>query len=168
VSNPFIGEIRITTFNFAPVGWAMCDGQLLSISENTALFSLLGTFYGGNGTTNFALPNLQGRVPINFGSGPGGTTFTIGQSAGAYDVTLATTNLPAHAHPIPASNDLATSDSPSGRVIAQGGAYASPTDEPVTAAPTGSTGSGLPFSIESPYLTLNFIIALNGIFPPRS
>ena len=168
MTTQFIGEIRCVGFNFAPLGWALCDGQIMSIAQNTALFSLLGTTYGGNGINTFALPNLQGVVPVHMGTGPGGVTFNIGQVGGSYNNTLSTSNLPPHTHTIPASTDLGTTDDPSGAVVAEGGSYATPADKPATAAPTGSVGSGLPFSITQPYLTVNFIIALEGIFPSRS
>src|ERR1700735_274106 len=99
MANPFVGEIRIFPFNFAPVGWALCQGQLLSISQNTALFSLLGTFYGGDGRTSFALPDLRGRVPVGQGQGPGLSSYDIGEMAGGEAVTLLATQIPPHSHP---------------------------------------------------------------------
>jgi microcystin-dependent protein len=169
MSDPYVGEIRIVGFTFAPQGWAMCNGQTLPISQNVALFSLLGTTYGGDGVTTFQLPNLQGRVAIHQGTGVGLPTVVIGESAGSVNASLLAQNLPQHTHPIPASNDLGTTDSPGGAVVAKGGSYATPTDQATTAASSGlNTGSALPFNVQNPYLVVNFIIALVGIFPTRS
>jgi microcystin-dependent protein len=169
MSDPYVGEIRMVGFNFAPQGWALCNGQTLPISQYAALFSLLGTTYGGNGTSNFQLPNLQGRVAIHQGTGVGLPAVVIGESAGSVTASLSAQNLPQHTHPIPASNDLGTTDSPGGAVVAKGGSYATPSDQATTAAATGlNTGSALPFNVQNPYLVVNFIIALVGIFPTRS
>jgi len=176
MSNPFVAEIRIFPFNFAPKGWAFCDGQLLPISQNTALFSLLGTTYGGDGKSTFALPNLQGSVPMNAGQGPGLSDRFLGESAGEDSVTLLTSEMPAHTHAAQAdANNLnATAVSPTGAV-------------PVNASPTHTfsnsatpslalmnpnmvsvTGSSLPHNNLMPYLVVNYCIALQGVFPPRS
>jgi len=178
MSDPFLGEIRAFGFNFAPVGWALCNGQLLSISQNTALFSLLGTFYGGNGTTNFALPNLQGRVLIHQGQGAGLPNYAIGQVAGNTNVTLTTQQLPAHNHTVTAVAAAGTTASPSSAFIAEYGSgrdaaslfAPSATTSPVQMAPAmiGNTGGSLPVSVQNPYVVINYCIALQGIFPSRS
>ena len=168
-------------FNFAPAGWALCNGQLLSISQNTALFSLLGTYYGGNGTTTFALPNLQSRVPIHQGQGTGLSTYTLGQLGGNETTTLLATNLPPHTHPLLGSTATGTLTSPAGGSIAQINAgtprepalamgYASTAPNTTMAAGSvGNNSSGAtPFSTQQPYLCINFIIALEGIYPSRS
>jgi microcystin-dependent protein len=173
MSSPFIGEIRIFGFNFAPRGWATCDGQILSIAQNTALFSLLGTTYGGNGTSTFALPDLRGRVPIHQGQGPGLSPYVIGQAAGTETVTLITTQIPAHVHAVAplANNTTVTTARPSGAYPGKpaANAYADSTDNS-TMAPTNtnSVGGNQPHSNIQPYLTLNFCIALQGIFPSRN
>jgi len=169
--DPFIGQIQAFGFNFAPRGWAVCNGQLLPISQNQALFSLLGTTYGGNGTTNFALPNLQGRSIVHSGQGPGLSDIQLGQMWGSETVTLLPTNMPAHNHPVSvavntasgeesastnyiASHALAFSEAPAGSAVLKG----------VTSTPAGG---GQPFSIRNPYLGINVCIALQGIFPSR-
>jgi microcystin-dependent protein len=178
VSDPFIGEIRIFGFNFAPVGWAMCQGQLLPISQNVALFSLLGTFYGGNGTSNFALPDLRSRVPLGLGQGTGLSNYAIGQAGGAETVTLSVTQLPAHNHAVNASDAAGVSlfgpsdrsDSPKGHVLGRAEIYADRPDGTtvMNAEMIGNTGGGSPVSVIQPYLALNFCIALQGIYPSRS
>jgi microcystin-dependent protein len=171
VSEPFLGEIRTFGFNFAPQGWALCDGQLLAISQNTALFSLLGTQYGGNGTTNFALPNLQSRVGIHMGGGGAGlSAYTIGQVGGSESVVLTTPQLPSHNHPANASAAEFTTTQPGGHVPAAGGDYAAAPDGATTlnAQTIGPTGGGLGHPNIQPYLCLNFCIALTGIFPARN
>jgi microcystin-dependent protein len=173
MSDPFVAEIRIFPFNFAPKGWAFCNGQLLPISQNTALFSLLGTFYGGDGKSTFALPNLQGSVPLHLGQGPGLSLYDLGQAGGSEAVTLLQSEMPVHTHALRASaedGDLANA-SPN-RVLARsigGFAYAD-TPGDVTMAPEtiAPAGGDLPHNNMQPYLTLNFCIALQGIFPPRS
>lgn len=168
MSDQFLGEIRMVGFDFAPTGWALCDGSLLSISQNTALFSLLGTIYGGNGTTTFALPDLRGRVAIHQGQGPGLSEFTPGQSGGAETGTLTVANLPAHGHPVAVGGDQTTS-APDGALLAQDGAYTKAASTGSAAQSfVGQTGGGQPFSVEQPFLVVSFIIALQGIFPPRS
>jgi len=184
MSDQFLAEIRIFPFNFAPVGWAQCNGQLLSISQYSALFSLLGTNYGGNGTSNFALPNFQGAVPINQGQGPGLSPYAVGQSGGSKNVTLLSTEIALHTHLVNADQDPATSATPAGNIYMRGqwGAAAPnkggislystlaagdtlSTLSPLAIGPAGSTQ---PHNNLMPYLALNFCIALSGIFPPRS
>jgi microcystin-dependent protein len=180
MSEPFLGEIRMVGFNFAPTGWALCNGQLLPISQYTALFSLLGTFYGGNGTSNFALPNLQSRVPIHMGQGAGLSLYTIGQSGGVENVTLLATQMPAHNHLVAVNNAVGTVANPTNSILAEGytGDSRSPTllNNYTTAAATGNlaanavsqAGGSQPHPNIQPYLCVNFIIALQGIFPSRS
>jgi microcystin-dependent protein len=173
--DPFLGEIKLFAGNFAPTGWAFCDGQLLSIAQNSALFSLLGTTYGGNGQTTFALPDLRGRIPVGFGQGLGLTNRNLGDMSGVESVTLQVSNLPQHAHPfaVSASSGLPTTVSPQGAVVAAGAGprearYApAPGDATLAAQTTGTTGTGTPVSVQNPSLGLNFIIALTGIFPSR-
>jgi len=169
VADPFLGEIRVTGFNFAPRGWALCDGQLLPINQNTALFALLGTQFGGNGQTTFALPDLRGRVPIHQGQGPGLTPRTIGETGGAESATLNVAQLPPHTHTALASGGAQTTDRPAGAYPAVGGVYSTAAPD-VTMAPgtIASTGGGQPLPTMPPYLTVNFIIALQGIFPSRN
>jgi microcystin-dependent protein len=170
MSQPFIGEIRPFGFNFAPRNWAFCAGQLMSIAQNQALFALLGTTYGGNGTTTFALPDLRGRSPIHFGNG-----YVQGQAAGVESVTLQANQLPAHAHAVMASADLALDATPSGNVMGakpRGGVnvYAPGTNTtPLAATSTGpNTATGGAHDNMQPSLTLNFCICLFGIFPSRN
>ena len=177
MSNPYLGEIRIFGFNFAPIGWATCDGQILSISQNTALFSLLGTYYGGNGTTTFALPNFQGNTGVNQGQGSGLSQYFLGQQSGTTTVTLAQNNLPLHNHVI---NTLAAGDSKQNLHAPTNVAFLG-TSEPdslykKTTTPTlsmapqaiGPSGQGQPHDNMQPYLVLLFCIALRGVYPPRS
>jgi microcystin-dependent protein len=171
MSSPFLGEIRMFGFNFPPRGWAYCNGQLLPISQNTALFSLLGTMYGGNGVTNFSLPNLQSSVVVGRGQGPGLTDHVIGETGGAAAVTLTMAEMPSHGHL------LTVSDLPADRSNATGNYLGVPPD-PVYASlpPTRSTspltaqvaGGGLPHNNLSPHLVVNFCIALQGLFPARN
>jgi microcystin-dependent protein len=165
MSTPFLGEVKMVSFNFPPKGWALCNGQLLPINQNQALFSILGTTYGGNGVQTFALPNLQGRVPLHMGAG-----FVLGQSGGEANHTLLVTEIPSHTH-IPNANDSVSDQvSPSG-VIWGGGqaAYsAGPFDTPMLAAAVPNAGGGQPHPNESPYLVITFVIALAGIFPSRN
>jgi microcystin-dependent protein len=181
MSDQFIGEIRIFALNFAPVGWALCNGQLLPVSQNPALFSLLGTNYGGDGRSTFALPNLQGAVPINQGTGSGLSPYDVGQSGGTPTVTLLQTEMCAHTHTLNADQEAATSSNPANSIYMEGHYVVSDTDKGQAAAYTkqtpnailnpqalGLTGGNLPHNNLMPYLTLNFCIALNGIFPPRS
>jgi microcystin-dependent protein len=170
MSQPFIGEIRPFGFNFPPRNWALCAGQLMAISQNTALFSILGTTYGGNGTTTFALPDLRSRVPVHTGGGN-----TLGEVSGVENVTLVSSQLPPHIHAVNASSDLATDASPSGNVMGakpRGGVnvYAPGTNSTTLAA--ASVGPSGPFGLAhdnmQPSLTLNFCICLFGIFPSRN
>lgn len=169
MSAPFLGEIRIFPYNFAPRGWAQCDGQLLSIAQNTALFSLLGTTYGGNGTTTFGLPELRGRVPMHRGQGPGLSNYDLGQISGTETVTLTQSNMPAHGHLASANNGAASATRPAGNFPAGGGSYATASDgSTLNAAFIQNTGGNQPFNNIQPYLVLNFCIAQEGIFPSRN
>jgi microcystin-dependent protein len=176
MSNPFVAEIRIFAGSFAPKGWALCDGQLMSISQNTALFSLLGTTYGGNGTSNFALPNLQGCAPMQAGQGPGLSLRDLGETGGEQTVTLLQTEMPAHSHAAQATTTT-NQASPSPNVWASGqkgfGNVYTPPDQPATQRqmnPLGTSiaGGNLPHNNMQPFLGLIFIIALQGVFPARS
>ncbi|MDM7855480.1 phage tail protein [Cellulomonas alba] len=177
MSDQFLGEIRIFAGNFAPQGWATCDGQLLPISQNTALFSLLGVNYGGNGTSNFALPDLIGRSPLGVGSGPGLSDVTWGEQVGVPTVTLLASEMPAHTHQVRtvAAGTSGTTGNPSGaswaqsrqgRVVEAQYATATPSAQlaPTAVAPTGN---GQPHNNLAPYLAVTFIIALQGIYPQR-
>lgn len=171
--DPFVGEIRIFTGNFAPKGWAMCNGQLLPISQNTALFSLLGTFYGGDGRSTFGLPNLQGRFPLHQGQGPGLTQRLVGETGGAASVSLLANEMPQHGHGLKAA--LAPTTGTPGAAVSlapvAGGApvYHAPASPVAMSASTiGAAGGGTPHNNRQPYQVLNFIIALQGIFPPRN
>jgi microcystin-dependent protein len=172
MSDPFIAEIRIFPFNFAPRGWAWCDGQLLPISQNTALFSLLGTTYGGNGQSTFALPNLQGKAPMHPGQGPGLSNRSLGEVGGTQTVTLLPTEMPAHNHTVNGSNGPANLQAPaSDRVLGRANANVY-LDNPGGLVPMATeslapAGGGQPHNNMQPYLTLHFNIALQGIFPPR-
>lgn len=170
MSEPFIGEIRMFAGNFAPVGWAFCNGQLLSISQNTALFSLLGTTYGGNGTTTFALPDLQGRVPIGMGAGPGLTPRQLGEEGGTE--RLSAQQLPSHSHNLNAVSAQGSSNDPSLKLLARGRdtLYAPASGTPVVMSQAAVTGGGssTPAEAMPPYLGMNYIIALQGIYPARS
>ena len=169
MSTPYLAEIRMTSFQFAPKGWALCNGQLLPINQNQALFALLGTQYGGNGTTNFALPNLQGRVPMHFsGAHPQGGT------GGEESHTLTAAEMPGHVHALRASSKAAASASPNGGVLAavgRGGtpAYAGATSlVPLNPQAIAASGGNQPHENRPPYLTVSFVIALVGIFPSRN
>lgn len=168
----FVGEIRIFGFNFAPQGWAQCNGQLLSIAQNTALFSLLGTTYGGDGQATFALPDLRSRLPVGQGQGPGLSSYAEGQAGGAETVTLAATQMPGHSHPVKASSSAANSGQPEGRTLARSASHtytAQPdTSTVMNAGMLGDTGGSQPHDNIQPYLAVNFCIALQGIFPSRS
>lgn len=175
MSSPFVGEIRMFPGNFAPRGWAFCNGQLLAIASNTALFSLLGTMYGGDGRVTFGLPDLRGRVPIRFGQGPGLSLYDIGQQGGSGTVTLTTAQMPAHTHTPYADTAGGGEVNPSNGAywgtVGRGrpAPYGPATNmTAMSNAVVGNTGGGLPHNNLSPYLTLNFIIAMQGVFPPRS
>lgn len=172
MSEPFLGEIRMAGFNFAPQGWAFCNGQILSISQNTALFSLLGTTYGGNGQTTFALPNLQSRVPMHFGQGPGLSPRTQGESAGSENITLLSTQMPAHNHIINGVSEQGDISNPQNAVLAisdNGGNQYSTNNPNTTMKPQAVSvaGGNQPHDNMQPYLVVNFIIALEGIYPSR-
>ncbi|APE50472.1 phage tail protein [Delftia sp. HK171] len=173
MSDPFVAEIRLGGFNFAPKGWAFCDGQLLPLSQNTALFSLLGTAYGGDGKSNFALPDLQGRMPMHPGQGPGLSLRDLGESGGVETVTLQASEIPVHSHLARAGTpaDPAVA-SPAGAVLgtAPTRPYIAPASNTsaVTMAPPQPAGGSQPHNNLPPYLVMNFIIALQGIFPARS
>jgi microcystin-dependent protein len=165
MSEPFLGELRLISFNFAPKGWALCNGQTLAINQNQALFSLLGTFYGGNGQTTFSLPNLQGRAPIHFGNG-----FNPGQTGGETTHQLTASEMPSHAHAVSAYPTPTTGD-PNGAAWAQSTqtAYGAATNlVPMAPAAIGTGGNSQPHDNMPPYLVLNWVIALQGIFPSRN
>lgn len=167
MSNPFIGEIRMFGFNFAPVGWAFCQGQLLAINQNTALFALLGTTYGGNGSTTFGLPDLRGRTPLHPGTGGGGT-YVLGQTGGTENHTLSAAELGSHTHTPSGSSATPDAASPAGNYWAAGGVYATTATPGATmqaGALANSAGGGQSHGNMQPYLVLNFSIALAGIFP---
>ena len=174
MSDQFVAEIRIFPFNFAPTGWALCNGQILPISQNTALFSLLGTTYGGNGQSTFALPNMISSAPMQPGQGPGLSLHDLGEQAGEETVTLLESEMPAHNHFMMAQNQPAQLDAPApDRTFARssgGFAYKpAPYNQVVQMSPSmiGPTGGSAPHNNMMPYLTLNFCIALQGIFPAR-
>lgn len=173
MADPFVAEIRIFPFNFAPRGWAWCDGQLLPLSQNTALFSLLGTTYGGNGKSNFALPDLQGRAPMHPGQGPGLSLHDLGETGGSETVTLLESEIPAHSHALRGNNTLGDTPSPLGHTLARysNNAYQQTTNAGlVSMAPESlpPAGGDQPHNNLQPYLTFYFAIALQGVFPPRT
>jgi microcystin-dependent protein len=173
MSDPFIGEIRMFGGNFAPVGWAFCNGQTVPISENEALFALIGTTYGGDRVTTFNLPNLQSRVPIHQGQGPGLSNYVMGQVAGVEQVTLTTSNLPAHTHGVTGDSATGTANGPAGNVWANstGAKQFTPSAPNTTMNPAaigGAPGSGQPHDNMVPFLAVSFIISLFGIFPSRN
>ena len=169
MSEPFIGEIRAFGFNFAPRGWAFCQGQLLAISANSALFSLLGTTYGGDGRTTFGLPDLRGRVAIGQGTGPGLSARLMGQKAGVESVTLNTNQIPSHRHALLASSESADSNKPEDNELGASQIYHSPTtDSTLAASSIGLTGGGQPHENMEPFLVINYSIALTGVFPSRN
>jgi microcystin-dependent protein len=163
---PFMAQVQIFSFNFAPQGWAMCNGQLLPINQNQALFSLLGTTYGGNGQTNFGLPNLQGKVPLHFGA-----SFTLGQTGGETAHTLTLSEMPSHTHQAKGSSDGPGSPSPSNAYWPSNTGFApydSVTNTTMAPAAVSNIGGSQPHNNMSPYLVLNFCIALQGVFPSRN
>lgn len=168
MSEPFIAEVRIFPYNFAPRGWAFCNGQILSIAQNTALFSLIGTTYGGNGQTTFALPNLQGRTPVGVGQGPGLSSYTQGEEGGLEAVTLTPQELPVHTHTLNAVSDAATSGTPSGamQLATANTSIYGPAQNLTPMAGLGSAAQ--PHNNRQPFLVLHFCIALQGIFPSRN
>jgi microcystin-dependent protein len=164
----YLGEIRLVGFNFEPQGWAFCDGRLLPINQNQALFALLGSMYGGDGRTTFALPDLRGRVPVGFGQGAAGSTYDIGSTGGAESVKLGVAQLPSHAHPVRGNSTSGATKDPTGAVPGKGGAYAATQNAKMSAVMLGKTGGGQTHENRPPYLSLNYIIALVGIFPSRN
>jgi microcystin-dependent protein len=175
MSDQFVAEIRIFPFNFAPLGWASCDGQLLPIAQNTALFSLVGTFYGGDGESTFGLPNLQGAAPMFNGQGPGLSLHELGETGGSATITLLQSELPSHTHPMNAYVGRGTNEKTATSQLvlgdSQGNFVYDATLNPQLAAmapqAVGAVGGGQPHNNLMPYLTLNFCIALTGIYPSR-
>lgn len=170
MSEPFVAEIRILPYNFAPRGWAFCDGQLLPIQQNTALFSLIGTTYGGDGRTTMALPNLQGRAPMHPGRGPGLAPRRLGQALGSESVTLTTEQIPSHTHLLRANNQGPDVASPGGHAFSNRPSYHTGDSHQVSFASqtVSATGGGQAHQNSQPFLTLNICIALQGIYPSRS
>jgi microcystin-dependent protein len=169
MSDPFVAEIRIFPFNFPPKGWAFCDGQLMPISQNTALFSLLGTVYGGDGKSTFALPDLQGSAPMQPGQGQGLSLRDLGEMSGVETITLLDSEIPIHTHTYQATEEAANENNPAGNAPGAGiGQWAQPNNlVPMAFQTLALAGGGLPHNNMQPYLTLNFCIALQGIFPAR-
>ena len=173
MSDPFVAEIRIFPFNFPPTGWAFCNGQLMPISQNTALFALLGTTYGGDGKSNFALPDLQGAAPMQPGQGQGLSLRDLGEMSGAEAITLLESEIPVHTHAVMTAVTLANVNAPSSEVVLGrsngGSAYQTNIANFAAMAPQAlaPAGGSLPHNNMQPYLTLNFCIALQGIFPQR-
>jgi microcystin-dependent protein len=170
--DPFLGEIRFFAFNFAPTGWALCNGQLMPISQNTALFALLGTMYGGDGRSTFALPDLNGAAPMGPGVGPDGTTYYEGQAEGSPFVTLSQNELPIHNHTLSVSTRNASEKNPQNQALAVGqgiGMYGPNTGSTTIMAPQALAiaGGSLPHNNMQPSLAFTFCIALQGVFPPR-
>jgi microcystin-dependent protein len=165
VSSPYLGQIIPVAFGFAPRGWALCNGQTLPINQNQAIFSLLGTNYGGNGVSNFQLPNLQGRVAMHVGPSE-----QLGEMGGVENVTLDSTEIPAHVHAVsqPTSTDEETTNRPDGAYFTKGGAYGGSTAAPAMGATSTSVTGGQSHTNLQPFLTISFVIALQGIFPSRS
>lgn len=169
MSEPFLGEIRMFAGNFPPRGWAKCDGQLMAISQNDALFALLGTTYGGDGTTTFALPDLRSRIPLHQGTGPGLSNYVLGQAAGTETVTLTSTQIPQHTHLMNAAN--ATTNSPANAAFGSNGLAiykVPPAGATMAANIIQNAGGNQPHENEMPFLVLTFIIALEGIFPSQN
>jgi microcystin-dependent protein len=167
--DPYIGEIKMVPYNFVPIGWALCDGSLLQISQFQALYSLLGTTYGGDGKSTFALPDLRGRIPVAAGTAAGQTKKVNGEKGGAEMHTLTVAEMPTHTHALPVSSSVGTSDSPAGNYLAKNSEgvkqFAAAKDN--STAVLGTAGNGTAFNIMPPYLVVNFIIALQGIYPSR-
>jgi microcystin-dependent protein len=166
---PYIGEIRPTAFSFAPSGWALCNGQLLSIGSNTALFQVMGTTYGGNGVSTFALPDLQGRIPVGAGQGLGLTARARGESGGTETHTLALNQLPQHTHILRASSANGTTDQPGGNLPARNPSgipqFTTAADTDLASGAVGTVGSGQPHNNLQPYIVVNYIICLQGMYP---
>ena len=167
MAQPYVGEIRMFAGNFAPAGWMFCEGQLLPISEYETLFNLIGTTYGGDGQSTFALPDLRGRIPLHFGNG-----FTLAETGGVETVTLTTSQIPAHAHPFIATTNLADANSVSNNLLSQPTVileyFANAPTLAMSASSIGSTGGSQPHDNFQPYLCINFIISLFGIFPSQT
>lgn len=168
MATPFLGEISIFAGNFAPRGYAFCNGQLLAISQNDALFALIGTIYGGDGQSTFALPNLQGRVPVGQGQGAGLSNYVIGEQSGTETVTLIASQMPAHVHTVACNSELGTSTEPLNSFWAASANLQPYTDQPPNAAMFPTYGGNQPHENMPPFLVLNFIIALEGVFPSRN
>jgi microcystin-dependent protein len=170
MAQPYVGELRMFAGNFAPAGWQFCDGSLLPISENETLFQLIGTTYGGDGQSTFAVPDLRGRVPVHMGTGPGLSTRIIGETGGAESITLTVTQMPAHTHPMLASANTANTTSPQNAVLARTASNVYTTANPPTsngnmASALSPVGGSQPHENMQPYLAVSFIISLFGIFP---
>ncbi len=171
MAQPFVGEIRMFAGNFPPVGWMFCDGQLMPIAENEVLFQLIGTTYGGDGESTFALPNLQSRIPIHMGTASSGTTYQIGEAAGVESVTLTTQQIPQHTHPLTVSNAAGTGTNPAGNVagalspVSIYKANVAPPNLPMHASSVTPQGGSQPHDNMQPFLCINFIISLFGLFP---
>ncbi len=168
MADPFVGEIRMFGGTFAPRSWALCDGQLLPISQNTALFSLLGTIYGGDGQTTFALPDLRGRYAMHAGNGPGLTSRPVGSRSGTETNTLTVNQLPSHNHPTVVSSDPGSSSSPVNGVPAEANEDIYAASGSAAGDPTGSTGGNQSVNNMPPFTAVNFIIALQGLYPSRN
>jgi len=170
--DPFVAEIRIFPFNFAPKGWAFCDGQILPISQNTALFSLLGTTYGGDGKSNFALPDMQGNAPMHPGQGPGLSLHDLGEIGGSDTVTLLQSEIPSHSHGLIASAADGTNTKPAAQLFAQGVGVSiwgtNPPNTQFNSSALAPAGGDQSHNNRQPYLTLSFCIALQGVYPPRT
>lgn len=169
--DPWVGEIALVPYNFAPLNWATCDGQLLAISQNAALFNLIGTQFGGNGTTNFALPDLRSRVPVHVGQGPGLSSYVVGQTGGVESVTLLANQMPVHTHPMGASSLNGTTSDPTLGIPARNASgvpsYAALPGNANMGA-LGNAGGGVPHENRQPFIAMTYIISLYGIFPSRS
>jgi len=170
--DPFVAEIRIFPFNFAPKGWAFCDGQILPLSQNTALFSLLGTTYGGDGKSNFALPNMQGNAPMHPGQGPGLSLHDLGETGGSDTVSLLESEIPSHSHGLTASASDGNNTGAAAQLFAQGVGISmwsvGTATTPMADSALAPAGGDQPHNNMQPYLTLNFCIALQGVYPPRT
>lgn len=170
MATPFLGQIAMFGFNFPPRGWGLCNGQILPIAQNTALFSLLGTTYGGNGQTTFALPDLQGRVPLHFGQGPGLSSYALGQASGQESVTLTTAQIPAHAHTVVASGDAPSQGALTNATWATAAniPYAASANATMAPGALATAGASQPHPNIAPSLAVNYSIALVGVFPSRN
>jgi microcystin-dependent protein len=170
MAQPYVGEIRMFAGNFAPLGWMFCEGQQLPISENEVLFQLIGTTYGGDGQESFNLPNLQSRVPLHFGNGPDGVNYPVSQMAGTESVTLTIQQIPSHTHPLTGSTTTGTESTPAGNVLAQTPGAIKPyleqdADTPMSAQSITPVGGSQPHENCQPFLCVNYIISLFGLFP---